>query len=139
MNHPLPYITIFKSLFKKFSRNVEIIIYNMGNHFLNRKTERYPQAAFYRILTPVFIDSERIIHLDGETITIVGENTVEQNTIRTYPQGNADDTVAKVNLPNVGNQGQNVQSSKIFFIVFSILFFAVYLYSFIKMIKDFKK
>lgn len=35
-------ISIFKSLFKKFSRNVEIIIYNMGNHFLNRKTERYP-------------------------------------------------------------------------------------------------
>ena len=62
-------VTIFKSLFKKFSHNVEIIIYNMGNHFLNRKTERYPQATFYRILTPLFIDSDRIIHLDGETLT----------------------------------------------------------------------
>ena len=41
----------------------------MGNHFLNRKTERYPQATFYRILTPLFIDSDRIIHLDGETLT----------------------------------------------------------------------
>ena len=57
------------TLFKNFSHNVEIIIYNMGNHFLNRKTERYPQAAFYRILTPAFVDSDRIIHLDGETIT----------------------------------------------------------------------
>ena len=35
-------VTIFRSLFKKFYHNVEIIIYNMGNHFLNRKTERYP-------------------------------------------------------------------------------------------------
>jgi len=62
-------VTIFKSLFKKFSHNLELIIYNMGNHFLNRKTERYPQAAFYRVLTPLFIDSDRIIHLDGETMT----------------------------------------------------------------------
>lgn len=29
-------VTIFKSSFKKFSHNVEIIIYNKGNHFLNR-------------------------------------------------------------------------------------------------------
>jgi lipopolysaccharide biosynthesis glycosyltransferase len=61
-------IKIFKSLVKKFSHNVEIIIYNMGNHFNNRKNKRYSQAAYYRILTPIFIDSDRAIHLDGDTL-----------------------------------------------------------------------
>ena len=61
--------TIFKSLFKEFSRNVEIILYNMGNHFINRSTPHYPQAAYYRILCPLIIDSDRIIHLDGDTLT----------------------------------------------------------------------
>jgi len=98
----------------------------------------YVTAQYYAV-DDTIRDEIEIEVLDGEKITIVDENTVQPNTIRTYPQGNSDDTVAKVNLPNVGNQEHNVQSSKIFFIVFSILFFAVYLYSFIKMIKDFKK
>ena len=67
-------IEIFKSLVKKFPRNVEIIIYNMGNHFSNRKNKRYSQAAYYRILTPMFIDSDRAIHLDGDTLVFSDVN-----------------------------------------------------------------
>ena len=40
----------------------------MGNLFLNNKTPRYPSSAFYRIVTPIFIDSDRIIYLDGDTL-----------------------------------------------------------------------
>jgi hypothetical protein len=61
--------TIFKSLFKNFSHNVEMIFYNMGNSFNNRRYVRFSQATFFRILTPLFIDSDRIIHLDGDTLT----------------------------------------------------------------------
>ena len=60
---------IFKSLFKKFSKSMELIIYNMGNIFLNRKDKRYSQSTYYRILAPLFTNSDRIIHLDGETLT----------------------------------------------------------------------
>ena len=61
-------ITIFKSLLNKFSQNVEMIFYNMGNLFKNRKNIRYSEAAYYRILTPIIIDSDRVIHLDGDTL-----------------------------------------------------------------------
>ena len=60
--------SIFKSLFKNFSHNVEMIFYNMGNSFNNRRYVRFSQATFFRILTPLFIDSDRIIHLDGDTL-----------------------------------------------------------------------
>ena len=45
-----------------------MIFYNMGNHFMNRKDSRHSQTTYYRILTPLFIDSDRIIHLDGDTL-----------------------------------------------------------------------
>ena len=61
-------ITIFKSLLNKFSQNVEMIFYNMGNLFKNRKNIKYSEAAYYRILTPIIIDSDRVIHLDGDTL-----------------------------------------------------------------------
>ena len=59
---------IFKSLLNKFSHNVQIIFYNMGNNFSNCKNKRFSEAAYYRLLTPVIINSDRIIHLDGDTL-----------------------------------------------------------------------
>ena len=61
-------VEMFKSLVIKFPYNIEIILYNMGNHFSNRKNFRYSEAAYYRVLCPFFIDSDRIIHLDGDTL-----------------------------------------------------------------------
>lgn len=61
-------LTIFKSLVNKFFQNVEMIFYNMGNQFNNRKNLRYSEAAFYRLITPLFINEEKIIHLDGDTL-----------------------------------------------------------------------
>jgi lipopolysaccharide biosynthesis glycosyltransferase len=61
-------ITIFKSLLNKFYQNTEIIFYNMGNHFINRIDRRISQAAYYRLIAPLFINSDRLIHLDGDTL-----------------------------------------------------------------------
>ena len=46
-----------------------MIFYNMGNLFYNRKNSRYSEAAYYRLVTPVFINADRLIHLDGDTLT----------------------------------------------------------------------
>ena len=62
-------IIIFKSLLNKFYQNTEIIFYNMGNHFINRIDRRISQAAYYRLIAPLFINSDRLIHLDGDTLT----------------------------------------------------------------------
>ena len=61
-------ITIFKTLFNNFSHNIEMIFYNMGNHFLKNKSLYLSQATFYRLLSPLLIDSDRIIYLDGDTL-----------------------------------------------------------------------
>ncbi len=42
----------------------------MGNLFSNCKNERYTEASYYRLPTPLFIDSDRIIHLDADTLTL---------------------------------------------------------------------
>ena len=62
-------VEIFKSLLNKFSHNVEMIFYNMGNLFDNRKNYRYSEAAYYRLVTPAFINEDRLIYLDGDTLT----------------------------------------------------------------------
>ena len=62
-------VDIFKSLMNKFYSNVEMIFYNMGNIFENRKKTFHSLATFYRIVGSVFIDSDRLIHLDGDTLT----------------------------------------------------------------------
>ena len=46
-----------------------MIFYNMGNIFMNRRKSFHTQTTFYRLVTPLFIDSDRIIHLDGDTLT----------------------------------------------------------------------
>ena len=67
-------VEIFKSLINKFPKNVEMIFYNMGNLFDNRKNARYSEAAYFRLLAPVFINSDRLIHLDGDTLTFADLN-----------------------------------------------------------------
>ena len=62
-------INVFKSLFKNYSHNLEMIFYNMGDLFIKYEHLRVTQTSFYRILTPLFIDEDRIIHLDGDTLT----------------------------------------------------------------------
>ena len=62
-------IEIFKPLLKKFSKNIEMIFYNMGNLFMNINGNGLPSPTFYRIFAPLIIDSDRIIHLDGDCIT----------------------------------------------------------------------
>lgn len=70
-NPDIKQISLFKikSLIKKYT-NFEIICYNMGNNFMNHKNEFYSSAAYYRLLTPIFIDVDRLIYLDGDTITL---------------------------------------------------------------------
>ena len=63
-------IGIFKPLLRNYSQNVEIVFYNMGNLFLNKNANGYPPATFYRVFTPLFIDSDRIIHLDCDCIIL---------------------------------------------------------------------
>ena len=60
-------IEIFKPLLRNYSQNVEMIFYNMGNLFANRSSIK---AAYYRIFSPIIIDSDRIIHLDGDCIIL---------------------------------------------------------------------
>ena len=36
--------------------------------FSNRKNARFSEATLYRVLAPLFIDSDRLIHLDGDTL-----------------------------------------------------------------------
>ena len=47
-----------------------MVFYNMGNLFKNRKIDFYPPSAFYRVFAPLIIDSDRIIHLDGDCIIL---------------------------------------------------------------------
>ena len=61
-------INIYKILFKHFSHNVEMIFYNMGNHFIKHKNTGWSESYFYQILTPFFINAERLIHLVGDTL-----------------------------------------------------------------------
>ena len=62
-------VEIFKSLVKKFPRNVEMIFYKMGDLFKDQKIVGHSIAVYYRLVTPAFVDSDRIIHLDGDTMT----------------------------------------------------------------------
>ena len=62
-------IEIFKSLMIKYYYEVEMIFYNMGNNFINRKNTFHSVATYYRIIAPILINSDRVIHLDGDTLT----------------------------------------------------------------------
>ena len=59
-----------KSLLKKYPSNLEIIFYNMSNSFIHVKNKHHSQAAYYRLLTPLFIPIKKIIHLDCDTLIL---------------------------------------------------------------------
>ena len=63
-------LTILKSLIYQYPSNLELIFYNMGNTFLSHNNDRISQATYYRILSPVMFDIDRIIYLDGDTLTL---------------------------------------------------------------------
>jgi lipopolysaccharide biosynthesis glycosyltransferase len=63
-------LLILQSLTKKYSSNSEMIFYNMSDLFMNRYNGRFSQATYYRILSPVIIDVDRIIYLDADTLIL---------------------------------------------------------------------
>ena len=71
-------LSMIKSLINKYSLNLEIIFYNMGDNFMNRDSKRYSQATYYKILTPIFVDTDRILYLDGDTLTFKDLNEMYQ-------------------------------------------------------------
>ena len=62
-------LEILKSLMNHYSSNLELIFYNMGNNFIKNENERYSKAVFYKLLTPIIINTDRIIFLDGDALT----------------------------------------------------------------------
>ena len=60
---------IIKSLMRRYSTNLELILYNMGNSFIYRFGFK-SQAVYYRLLTPIILNIDKIIYLDGDTITL---------------------------------------------------------------------
>jgi lipopolysaccharide biosynthesis glycosyltransferase len=57
-----------KTLMNRYSLNLELIFYNMGNNFWYLSKRRLTQIAFYRLLLPIFVDINRILHLDLDTL-----------------------------------------------------------------------
>ena len=62
-------ISLLKSLMKHYS-NFELIIYGMGNNFFYRNDKRLSQVTYYRLFIPIIINVEKIIYLDGDTLTL---------------------------------------------------------------------
>ena len=58
-----------KSFLNRYPLNLEIVFYNMGNTFINLEKSRLTQVTFYRLLLPILINIERILYLDGDTLT----------------------------------------------------------------------
>ena len=63
-------LSILKSLVNKYPLNLEIIFYNMNNNFKKFDNWRISQATAYRLATPIILDINRLIHLDGDTLTL---------------------------------------------------------------------
>jgi lipopolysaccharide biosynthesis glycosyltransferase len=62
-------LLIIKSLMRRYSTNLELILYNMGSCFEYRMGFK-SQAVYYRILSPIILNIDKIIYLDGDTITL---------------------------------------------------------------------
>ena len=62
-------LSILKTIINRHSTNLELILYDMGNNFMNLKHTRSTQNTFYKLLLPIMINSDRIIHLDADTLT----------------------------------------------------------------------
>ena len=71
-------LSILKSLVYKYYSNLEMIFYDMGNNFIDRNSPRLSQTAYYRLLTPIILDIDKIIYLDGDTIILKDLNEMYQ-------------------------------------------------------------
>ena len=63
-------ITKIKSLVNHFASNLQIIFYGMGKNFISYKNIVFSQSTYYRLLLPIIVDTDRIIYLDGDTLTL---------------------------------------------------------------------
>ena len=57
-----------KTLMNRYSSNLEIIFYEMGNIFEKLYIKRISHATYFRLLLPVIVNTDRILYLDGDTI-----------------------------------------------------------------------
>ena len=115
-------LEIFKSLVYKFSHNVEMIFYNMGNLFENRKNYRYSEAAYFRLVTPVFINSDRLIYLDGDSLNYLGIKSkiyINSGTILLNLKKLRDDNkiIEFINLTNSNKTLKNVDQTVINYVL----------------------
>ena len=62
-------ITYLKSFMDDYSNNLEMIFYNMTTLAEARKNCYLSKSTFFRLYSPLFINSDRIIYLDGDTLT----------------------------------------------------------------------
>ena len=51
-----------------YPKNLEMIFYNMGNLFSSFKNKRFSEAAFFRLLIPIFIPVKKVIYLDSDVL-----------------------------------------------------------------------
>ena len=62
-------ITHLKSFMDDYYNNLEMIFYNMTTLAETRKNCYLSKTAFFRLYSPIIINSDRIIYLDGDTLT----------------------------------------------------------------------
>lgn len=53
-----------------FAENMELIFYGMGNIFIKRGNNPLSQATYYRLLLPIIVKSNKVIYLDGDTLSL---------------------------------------------------------------------
>ena len=61
-------LSILKSLMNKYSLNLEMIFYGMGDSLMYLHKSRLSQVTYYRLLLPLFVNLKRILYLDGDTL-----------------------------------------------------------------------
>ena len=57
-----------KSLMNRYSSNLEIIFYGMGQNFIHLYNKRFSQCTFYRLALPIICSEDKIIYLDADTL-----------------------------------------------------------------------
>ena len=62
-------ITHLKSFMDDYYNNLEMIFYNMTTLAETRKNCYLSKTAYFRVYSPIFINADRIIYLDGDTLT----------------------------------------------------------------------
>ena len=69
-----------KSLMDHYPKNLELIYYNMSDIFRKLENIYFTQTSYYRLITPIFIDLNRIIYLDADTLIFKDLNQMYQTS-----------------------------------------------------------